>query len=269
MAGLLYTSGFQVGGTNAMKCTAAGTALSITSGFYLHGDYNTSALVYNYPLVQSWTGQGYSAFAAELATKLTAAVGAPVAATFDITTGLYTLSSAATFSISFGGGSTAINLRNALGFSGNKAGAISYLSDFVPYYSIFSAIGGRTGVHGRMEPADMAEETVSDGGVDYVITRKTTEKLMAWSQNMEPFTAIDPFAKAAAPESGWTWQDFWAHTRGTHPFICVDVLEGEDYGSIYRLTAKGASFRPVRVTADFNDHWSVPFETRWLGMIVF
>lgn len=260
--GLLYAAGFQVGGTNTMTCTVDGSAATIAAGYYMPGDYYTGG-IWPTPLAASYTGQAYSAFTTEVGAALTAAAGT-YSCTHDPATGLYTISSGGNFTLSF---STAadLRLRAALGFSGNKSGASSYTSDYVPIYQIVSTIGGRSNVLGPYEPDDIAEEGVSDGGVDYVITRKTDEQLMSWAQMMEPRSAVYPWAKDAAGESGWTWRDWFAHTRGTHPFACGEVLSGEDYGAVYRLTARGASYRPQRVTADFDDYWSIPFEARWLG----
>lgn len=262
--GLLYASGFQVNTALNMTCTVDALPATITSGYYMPGDYAT-ADVWPTPVAASWTGTAYTSFATEVAAALTAAAGT-YTCTYSTVTGKYTVASAGTFTLDFATAAD-LRLRAALGFTGNKSGAASYTSDVAPAYSMVSTIEGRTNVLGPYEPDDIAEESVSDGGVDHVITRKTGERLMSWVQQMEPRTAVDPWAldPAGTGGVGWTWKEWFAHTRGTHPFVCNEPLLGESGGAFYRLSAKGASFKPQRYTADFDDYWTVPFATRHLG----
>lgn len=264
--GLLYLSGFQVGGTNTMTLSTLGTGATITPGYYMQGQ-STSTATYAEPtpLVQGWTGQNYTAFTAAVKAAFDAATGATWTVTFSETTALFALSKtggavALTFSTA-----ADLRLRGALGFSGDQGAATSFASTLVPNYSIFSTITARTNVQGPFEPDDIAEEAVSDGGTDYVITRKTTERLMSWDQSMEPRANVYPFARAAAGSSIWTWEQWFQHCRGSHPFLCVDALGGEPNGAYYRYTAKGAASRPRRFMADYDDYWVIPHETRWLA----
>ena len=260
--GLTYCAGFQVGGTNTMTGSVNGDPYTITAGFYLPGSLATASIV-----GATYTGQAYSPLATELAARLNALHGPGFTVTMSATTGLYTIaSSAGVFTLEF---STAadLRLRAALGFTGDKSGADTYTSDFVPTYSMQSAIDGRTDYMPPMEPDDIAEETVSDGGVAYVITRKTSELLCSWTQQMEPFTSCSPRARTEAALSTWTWREFFEHTRGTHPFWCSEDLPGENGGAIYQLTAKGAAYQGRLFTADFLDYTGVPFKTRWLGAL--
>lgn len=264
--GLLYAAGFQVGGAATMTVTINAGVATITPGYYMQGDFDTSA-AYTTPSVNGWTGQQYTGFADAVASALTAAAGATVTCAYSRTTGKFTIAKALTFTLSFATAAD-LRLRAALGFTGNKSGANTYTSDQVPNFSLFSAITGRTNVQGPFEPDDIAEESVSDGGVDYVITRKTSEQLMSWDQAMEPRAAVYPFARAAGGSTLWTWQDWFRHVRGTHPFVVHgDALEGEPEGAFYRYTAKGAASRPRRFMSDFDDYWVLPNEVRWLAQV--
>lgn len=263
-SGLLYCSGFQVSASAAMTATVAGSPASIANGYYMPA--MQTSLVYPTPGV-SWTGAAYTNFTTAVKSAFDAATGSTFTVTFSTTTGLYTISRATTFTLTFSSASD-LRLRAALGFTGDKSGSNSYTSDAVPAYVVRSEILGRTNVMGQYEPDDIAEETVSDGGEAFVVTRKTNEFVMTWQQSMEPRTAVYEWAayKAASNSSiPWSWQQWFAHTRGTHPFYVNDTLEGESNGAVFRLTASGASFRPQRVTADYDDQWIVPFEARWLG----
>lgn len=265
---MLYLAGFQVGGVNTMTLSTLGTGATIAAGYYMQGEAtSTATYAQTEPGVLGWTGQQYTAFSAAVKTAFDSATGATWTVTFSETTGTFTLSkTGAAVALTF---STAadLRLRSALGFTGNQGSATSFAATVVPHYAMMPDIDGRTNVVGTIEPDDMAEETVSDGGVDYVVTRKTSEFRMSWSQSMEPRAAIYPFARyASAIREAWTWQEWFQSTRGTHPFLCTEALDGEPNGAYYRYTAKGAAFRPQRVVADFDDYWTVPHETRWLAV---
>lgn len=265
-AGLLYCAGFQVTSSASMTATVAGSAATIASGYYMPA--MQTSLVYPTPGV-AYAGAAYTNFTTAVKTAFDAATSSNFTVTFDTTTGLYTISRATTFSLTFNTGTPSdMRLRAALGFTSNQTGNNLYTSQVVPAYVCRSEILGRSNVMGQVEPDEIAEETVSDGGEAFVITRKTGEFLMTWQQTMEPRSAVYEWAAYVAASSSsipWSWQQWFKHTRGTHPFYVNDTLEGEPNGAVYRLTAKGASFRPQRVTADYDDQWIVPFEARWLG----
>jgi hypothetical protein len=267
MSGILYLAGFQVGGANTMTLSTLGTGATVAAGYYMQGqDTSTASYAQEEPDVTSWTGQQYTAFSAAVKTAFDAATGATWTVNFDETAGLFGLSKtggavALTFSTA-----ADLRLRAALGFASDQGAATSFQATVVPHYAMFSVISGRTDVQGAVEEDDMAEESVSDGGVDYVITRKTRADLISWKQAMEPRSSVYPFARrTSSTPLAWTWQEWFRHCRGTHPFLVVDALEGEPAGAYYRYTAKGASHRPQRVAADYDDYWLIPHEARWLA----
>jgi hypothetical protein len=268
--GLLYCAGFQTtgsSGTGYMQAVVAGSTATIATGYYLPCDIGTSDFQSS-PGV-AYAGPAYTAFTTAIKTAFDTATSSTFTVTWSNSTGKYTISRATTFTLAFS--TTAeLRLRDALGFTGNKSGANTYTSDVVPAYICDSAIAGRTNVVGHYEPDDIADEAISDGGEAFVITRKTGELLMSWQQSMEPRSSVYEWAAYAASAYNvpWSWQQWFRHTRGSHPFWCIDALEGEPEGVLYRLTAKGASFRPQRVTADFDDQWIVPFEARWLARYI-
>lgn len=263
---LIYASGFQVGGENTMTCTVAGSAATITEGTYMPGDMWALSGAQT-TLVGTFEEGGYTNFTAIVKSVFDAATSSTFTVTFSETTGKYTISRSTNFTLAF---STAadLRLRAALGFTGDKSGASTYTSDSVAKYVLVPAIQARslsTDIH---EPDDIAEESVSDGGDAFVVTRKSAERMWKWEQTMESYATV--FNRAATAYTGtlWTWQDFFEHTRGTHPFAVRDsgwTSTQADDGDIFRLTAKGAAFTPKRVTSDFDDLWNIPFSARWLG----
>ena len=252
-----------------MTATVAGAAATITPALYLPGAFDTNNLV-DRDSTANWTLTDYTAFATAVDAAFTAAAAAAYTVVFSLTTGKYTISKdgGANFTLAFSGASASdLRLKGALGFSSaSYSGANSYTSDRVPDYVLLSTIGARTyeGLPDDEEPDDVAEETVDDGGNAEVITKKTSEILATWWQAMEPRSQV---YKRNQTTGGWTWEEFIKTTRGTHPFVVYDpnATELPGDGALHRFTAKGASFRPKRVTADFSDYWNIQLITRELG----
>lgn len=252
---LYYAAGFdtaQIGAFSvAVSGVASGTA-TVAAGKYCHiglngiGDYSASG--------------DYSDFATAVQTALVA-VNANFTCTYSSANYAYTISNPSNFVLTWNG-TAGTNLRRALGFSTTTASATSATSDVRPYYLMVPQIDGRSQFTDTYEPDDIAEEAVSDGGTDYVISRDTSELWCDWVQSMETKAAtLTRSAVAAAP---WTWQDFFKHCRGEHPFYCGDN------DAVYRLRADGASFSSrvrERVTADYDDLWQIRFFARDRGVI--
>lgn len=249
---LLYLSGFRVGGTNTMTATVAGSVATITAATYIAGDA---------PVTTEWPAGGYSEFTA----AVKAAFDAATASTFTVAisaAGLYTVSRATNFTLDF---TTAadLRLRAALGFTGNKTGNKTYTSDEVPKYVLAAAVSARSNVTNLYESDGIVEEAVSDGGQAYGTALRTDEMLSDWTQAME--SKAQTFTRANATVAQWTWQEFFAHQRMTHPFAVSGPADGDDTLPVYQLRADGASFRPSRVTSDDDTYWSINFRTRDLG----
>jgi hypothetical protein len=256
MAALIYASGFQVGGTSTMTATVAGSVATITAGTYLAGDETATAFM---PVA------GYTGFAAIVKSVFDAATSSTFTVAWSYTTGKYTISRAANFTLAF---STLadLRLRAALGFTGDKSGTNTYTSDEVPKYVLLPAITARTAVSNVYEPEGLVEEAVSDGGDAYGTTLRTGELLSDWTQAYESKAAT--FSRSATtPTHGWCWQAFFAHHRGTHPFGVTGPGTDDVTFPLYMLRADGASFAPQRVTSDDDTYWSIPFRCRDLGLL--
>ena len=260
----IYAAGFQASGANSMTITSVGgAAATITAGTYLPGAFTTANVTTNAIPGVAYARTAYTAFTAIVKSVFDAATASTFTVTFSTTTGLYTISRATNFVLTFSGASD-LRLRAALGFSGNKTGTNTYTSDYVPDYVMLGTIGARSQVTGLQEDDDVGDEAVSDGGDAEVLTRKTDEFFSTWAQTMEPIAAVYRRSRAAAGSSAWTWEDFFKRTRGAHPFMVYDSTTTPTT-TLHQFTAKGCAFKPERVTADFDDQWIVKFATRDLG----
>lgn len=268
--GLLYRGGFQVT-SGEMTLSTLGTGATIAAGYYLHGELDTN----NLSPYDSWYSseaynlRRYEGFSAAVKSAFDAATGTTFTVTQSTTTGKYTISRATNFSMTWSTASD-VALRNMLGFTGNKSGTNTYTSDTTPPVVVVATVSGRSNVRGPQDAQDIAEESVSDGGDAFVVARASNEQLMSWSQTMEPRTSVYASADStlAAADRVGSWQDFFRRVSGAHPFFVNEGLTGEPDGTLHRLTARGVAFQPQRVMADFDDHWIVPFDTRYLGRMV-
>lgn len=249
---LLYLSGFRVGGTNTMTATVAGSAATIAETTYIAGDLAITTL---------WPAGGYGAFSVAVKSAFDTATGSTFTVTISAA-GLYTISRGANFTLAF---STAadLRLRAALGFTGDKSGTNTYTSDEVPRYVLAAAVSARSNVSNIYEPDGIVEESVSDGGVAYGTALRTDEKLSDWTQAME--SKVQTFTRGNQTNAQWTWQEFFAHQRMTHPFVVRGPADGDTTDPTYQLRADGASFRPGRVTSDDDTYWNIGFKCRDLG----
>lgn len=238
------------GSGESMTATIAGSAATVASGLYSHQSWSWSGIT-------GWTT--VSEFGPAVASAFTIATGGAVTCSFSTSTGLYTVARNTNFTLDF---STAadLRLRAALGFTGNKSGANSYTSDVRPYYLIVPAVEGLTDTTDEYEPDDLAEEAVGDDGAAYTIARTTADTLWDWSHAVE--TKAATFAREAESAVPWTWQHFFAHARKGMPFV-----RGPSTGYVHRLRAEGMSFRPQRMTADYDGQWTVRLLTRYLGTV--
>lgn len=264
--GLIYAAGFQVGGVNTLTCSTLGVGATIASGYYFPGDL-VSSEISTLPAGTAYSGQAYTAFTAAVKTAFDAAIAGPFTVTWNSVTGKYTVSRGSTFAMTWLTPADS-RLRDALGFTSDKSGASSYTSDVVPAYIFESAVSGRTNFDTVMvEPDDIADEMVSDGGQAFVITRKSQEAACRWTQSHEVKSSTYEWARNEA--SGrlipWPLQTWFRNVRGDHPFWVNEITEGSADGDFYRLTASGAAFKPQRVMSDDDSYFVVPFATRWIG----
>lgn len=205
---------------------------------------------------------GYTATAAAVQAALVA-VNAGFTCTWSAPTLAFTIANASNFTLTWTG-AAGTNLRRMLGFSSNVSSTMSAVSDVRPYYVISSEVDARSDVTDVYEPDGIVEEAVADGGPAFAVSKETSELLSDWVQAMEPLEAT--FTRNATAAVPWTWQHFFEHLRGAHPFAVVD----NGATTVHQLRAEGAGFSRVtreRVVRDWDGLWNVRHMTRDLGAL--
>lgn len=225
-------------------------SVSITTGTYCHTDL-TSVL-----------GAGsYDDFAGALKAALDASGAASGAftVTWSGSAMTYTITGAANFELTFANTAAGNRMADALGFSRNSVVAStggSLSSTRRPYYVIDGAMGGRSGWTRVYEGDDIVSQAEAEDGSTYAVARSTAPLYDDWTVPFETLAAtFDSEATAAVP---WTWEAFFAHSRGIEPFGVFD-----DAGnSVHVLRgARGARFKPSRASEDWDGRWSVDLLT--------
>jgi hypothetical protein len=253
---VIYTAGFSTeGSAQSMGANLnAGTQITVASGTYAPATY------------ASVLASGYTAFTAAVKTSLDGGGGGPYTVTWSSTTGKYTISRAASFTLAFSTATSAAagtRMRLALGFSGDLSGANTYTSDWTPYYVLVAQMAGLTEFSDVYEPDDIVEEAVADDGTPWSASRETTELYSDWSQAME--TKASTFSASATTAVPWTWQAFFRHVRGQRPFAVYDSVTV--INTLHKLRAEGGSFIPARYVTDYDGLWSIPVLTRRIGVL--
>lgn len=257
---MFYAAGFRTSDIGAFSVVVGGVAsgtATVTPGTYCHANIGGS---------EDASAAMYTEFASAVQTALQV-VNAGFTCTYNSTTHAYTIANPSNFTLTWTG-TAGINLRDTLGFSGNVGSTTSATSTLRPLYLIVPQINGRSQFTDVYEPDDIAEEAMSDGGTDYVVTRDIDQDSGLWCdwvQSME--TKAATLTRSASASVPWTWQAFFAHCRGEHPFVVQDA-DGEQYA--YRLRADGASFNSrvrERVVADYDELWNIRFFCRDLGKL--
>lgn len=216
----------------------------------------------------------YDYFASAVQTALNSVV-AGFTVSFSTTTAKYTISHASTFSLTWTG-TSGTNLQRALGFTSGKSGSNSYTSDAIPYYAILPSISARTAYTEVYEANDIVQSAVADGGKPYSVAMEReldaslgipSFLLCDWTQQMEAKEAT--FIQSASATAPWTWQHFFWHVRGTHPFTVFDDALTPSPAR-YFLRAEGAAFtRDVvqPLDTDWDAYWSVNLKAYFAGLL--
>lgn len=249
-----------VGGANAAVFSGAVTGnVGWTSGVYMHSAVTGTC--------DGLTIASFRAAIIAIATGLTI--------DWSPTTGLYTLSNAGAFTVTWSG-ALGTQIRDALGFAGASTGsAISHTSTVRPDYMIISRLAGQSKVHATYEEPGQISSARSDDGTTYSTRPTTLATLTEWTQNYETATGPTnaewtssaavggaPMRRSDATTTAvsWSWEDFYKAVRAELPFALLDravTTKGE--GAIYKLDATVAHFDPTRITEDYDGHWAPRF----------
>lgn len=224
-------------------------SVSITTGTYCHTDLT----------IVLGTGS-YDDFAGALKAALDASGAASGAftVTWSGSAMTYTISNAANFTLTFPNTAAGNRMADALGFTRNSttSSATTTSSTRRPYYVINGAMGGRSGWTRVYEGDDIVSQAEAEDGSTYAVARSAAPLYDDWTVPFETLAAtFDSEATTAVP---WTWEAFFAHSRGIEPFGVFD-----DAGnSVHVLRgARGARFKPSRASEDWDGRWSVDLLT--------
>lgn len=184
----------------------------------------------------------------------------------------YTIAADGTFALDFTAGDAHVAMGRLLGFAGPLSGASSYTSTVRPDFVIIPAQQARKRPD-EFAPDDIVTESVTDGGTTAQVSRYTSETWVDWEQPGEnpselPEVPFDPGTPVYRRQEWallpFSYQRAWTHHKaGFHPFLVVDGA-GE---TVHRLRAEGAAFRPLRMSSQDFDLWSVPFSTRLIARL--
>ena len=255
-------SGWSVDTLGTFTLTVVGNVstetVSITTGTYCHSDL-TSVL---------GTGN-YDDFAGALKTALDAsgASSGAFTVTWSTSTLLYTISNAAAnFDLTFPNTAAGNRMADALGFTRNtttSSTAASLSGTRRPYYVIDGAMGGRSGWTRVYEGDDITSQAEAEDGSTYASARSVAPLYDDWTVPFETLAAT--FELEALTAVPWTWEAFFKHSRGIHPFAVFD-----DTGNTVHVLRgpRGARFKPARASEDWDGRWSIDLLTINRGALI-
>lgn len=207
-----------------------------------------------------------STFAAALQTAMDAATAQTVTVAWAVATGYTLTCTGGTFTITFSG-DAGTRMRRILGFTGNRSGSTSYVSQARERFRINALIDARTNyaqpaaTDGQVSTARIAS------GLRYHIGPTVFAKEGSWEHHFEPKRKLfRAFADADTVSAGenWTWEDLFEHAVQGLPVLysAPDVSNG--YVAI-QLTPgfMRESFRRVR--NDMDTHQIVRVNASIIG----
>lgn len=255
---LLYAAGVdtaQVGTMSVVVSGAGAGTATLVAGTYCHVSLATV------------TGaSAYTALAAAVQTALNVVVAGWTVA-YSSTTNRYTISHASPFVLTWTG-AAGERLRKVLGYAGTTASGTSAVGTLAPWYTVVPLIQARSLFSDVYEPDEIVEEQSAEDDTTTSIAKMRgtdffdfDDQIMwcDWTQAME--SRAQTMIAGATTE--WTWERFFKHCRGEHPFLVIDGASS----TVHKLRAKGAMFGErvrTRVAVDYNDLWSIRLETRQL-----
>lgn len=201
---------------------------------------------------------GYSDFATLLQSAMNG-VSSGYTVSFSTTTLAYTITRGTAFTID---GGTSAAMTAMLG-TPNTGSSTTHTSTIRPYGVVAGTVGGRSRDSGVYEVDGIAYDGEADDGSSYSVARTAAPSYLEFSIPLEPKSAV--YIRSAVASVPWTWQHLWEHARSVEPLLVVDSNTSESI--VCKLRSDGASFKPEREVADYDDAWNIPFRTRVLGYL--
>lgn len=231
--------------------TGGSDTIAISTGTYAHES------------MANVLGSGnYAEFATALQTALNASgtLNGTFAVTWSSVTYQYTIASTVAFTTADPTGTIAGQI---LGLTGAVASTTSKTSDVRPYYVIDAAMGCKSRASDDYEPPGVAEGDWTIGGSHYSVSVAAAVTFHDFTLTYESKAAT--FKRAATAAVPWTYQHLWEHCRGSQPLMVTDDVDTA--GAVHYLRADGASWKPERAVADWDDAWHLTFNTILKGRV--
>lgn len=262
---MLYNAGFDSADLGTLSVAVSGTigsgTATVAAGTYCHRD------------LSSVMGSGeYTAITAAVKTALDAVAGTWTVS-YSTSTNRVTISATAAFVLTWTG-AAGERLRKILGFSTTATSVGDTVTgDIAPYFTLVPAISGRSKFVESYVPDDTVREAAADDDESFATEKERGSDAMDpddeimhcdWQQAMEPLAAV--MIRSAAASAPWTWEHFFKHLGGTHPYA---VLDGAAT-TVHTLREQGAAFTAgvrQRVTADYDGLWVLNHFTRQHGSL--
>lgn len=259
---LVYEFAWQLATAHTLRITDPGGTVDITPplGLYAHTELTERERTYD-----------------DLAGELEALIAASALAdTYTVSwsraTGYTIASTNALFQLDLTGAAARLAMGRLLGLSGVLSGASSYTSTARPDFVLVPAQQARKRPD-EYQPDDIVTEAVTDAGTTSQISRYTSETWADWDQPGEdprdlPATPFGPgapvFRRHETALLPFSYQRAWAHHKaGFHPFLVVDGASQ----TVHRMRAEGAAFRPLRMSSEDWDLWTMTFATRQIARL--
>lgn len=231
--------------------SGAGATITFSTGTYANVSFAPATDITGYD------ADAITAFKDALETALDAAGGlnGNYTVSFDASTLKYRIQSTVAFTIA-SANTVAQRILGMTGASQSSTTDVTFTN--AAWYSIDSAAGAKTDPH-EYEPAGLAGDGAADDGTPAGWAQTTFPRHADWELAAEPLAKV--WTREAASTQPWTWERFFEHCRTVNPFMTV---EGIDF-TTHMLREQGAHFDPVRMAANYDGVWSIPFRTRILG----
>lgn len=211
---------------------------------------------------------GFNTFALALQTKVRADAlswsnQANLGINFSNTTLKYTLSFAATLTVTFSNAATA----RLFGFTSlSLTGATSYESTMTPYFIIRPSLPGVCAPSPVYEPDGIAVQGVSAAGSFFGLARTGTPLYCDWIQQYEPPEKTERL-RALTTSHPYTHQALAEDCRTGIPFVVIDGGFGDSRNRAFALRAEGSAWNPERASPGNGAQFHIPYKALVLGTV--
>jgi len=261
----------RIGAAALRFTTASGTyAISITTGRRAHISASTLALMGTGGLTYT-TGNEAGSFATQLQTLMDAAAPETVTVTRSASTALYTLAcTGATFSIDFStDGAAGTRMRQILGMTANRTGALTYSSWCYHKYLLVPQRSGRTAYTGVKTVTSGMRTWKTDAGAMGSLSPTYLPRMSRWEHHFEAEGHVwHRMADADSLFAGhqYTWEALSedAYQLAELCFVEDSVTPMESFGFYLSSSPVGEELRPIRPEMR---RFVVPIETQVMGLL--